>query len=121
MYGDSLLLAMSSIFSISPVFGTESWVMVKPLAFGSRWGLSGYPIEGKYMDEIYRPVWERMGFWKKVSPGENYITAVNTPFLSRDGDLQFNTQDYLSTEKHQKKLNRKLKKLKPGVYKLNRE
>jgi hypothetical protein len=121
MYGDSLFLALSSIFSTSPVFGTESWVMVKPLFFGNRWGISGYPIEGKYMDEIYRPVWERIGAWKKVAPGENTITAVHTPFLSRDGDLQLNTHDYLSTEKHQKKLNRKLKKLKPGVYKLNRK
>lgn len=74
MYGDSLLIAMSSIFQLSPVYGTESWVMVKPFLFGKQWGITGYPIDLKYMDEIYRPVWERIGAWKKVAAGEGFIT-----------------------------------------------
>jgi hypothetical protein len=119
MYGDSLLIAMSSIFRLSPVYGTESWVMVKPLLFGKQWGIAGYPIDLKYMDEIYRPVWERIGTWKKVAAGEGFITQVHTPFISKDGELQFNEKDYLTVKKHKKRQLRKLKKLKPGVYKFN--
>lgn len=121
MYGDSLLIAMSSIFKLSPVYGTESWVMVKPFLFGKHWGIAGYPIEPKYLDEIYRPVWERIGAWKKVVAGDDTVNQVHTPFIGKNGDLLFNEQDYLSLEKHQKKQLRKLKKLKHGVYKLNRK
>jgi len=121
MFGDSLLLAMSSIFRLSPVYGTESWVMVKPFLFGKQWGIAGYPIESKYRDEIYRPVWERIGAWKKATAGNYNITSVITPFIGKDGELRFNDQDYLSLKKHQKRQLRKLKKLKPGVYDLHRK
>ena len=120
MHGDSLLIAMSSIFRLSTAYGTESWLMVKPFLFGKQRGIRGNPIELKYMDEIYRPVWERIGAWKKATPDEDIITQVHSPFISKDGDLQFNKLDYLSVKKHQKRQLRKLKKLKPDVFKLNR-
>jgi hypothetical protein len=118
MYGDSLLLAMGKIFSITPVYACESWVMVKPFLFGSSWGLSGNPPNGKFKDEIYKPVWEHMGSWKKVDPETGTIIPVHTPYLRSNGDLQFNSTDYLSVKKHQDKMNHKLKKLKPDKYKL---
>jgi hypothetical protein len=117
MYGDSLLLAMGEIFCISPVYASESWVMVKPFLFGSRWGLSGHPPDKKFKDVIYKPVWEHMGSWKKVDPETGTITPVHTPYLGSNGDLQFNSTDYLSVKKHQDKMNRKVKKLRPGFYK----
>ncbi len=119
MNGDSLLLAMGKIFSISPVYGCESWVMVKPFLFGSKWGLSGHPPDGKYMDEIYKPVWENMGYWTKVDPETRKLTQVHTPYISSDGDLKFNSNDYLSVQKRRDKMNRKVKKLKPGKYKMS--
>ena len=119
MNGDSLLLAMGKIFSISPVYGSESWVMVKPFLFGSKWGLAGHPPDIKYMDEIYKPVWEKMGSWKMVDPKTKTLTQVHTPYIGSSGDLKFNAADYLSVQKHLDKMNRKVKKLKPGKYKMS--
>jgi hypothetical protein len=119
MKGDSLLLAMGKIFSISPVYGSESWVMVKPFLFGSKWGLSGHPPDGKYMDEIYKPAWESIGSWKMADPKTKELMLVHTPYLGSNGDLKFNATDYLSVQKHQVKMKRKVKKLKPGKYKLS--
>lgn len=62
-----------------------------------------------------------MGAWKKVEPGDKIIKDVDTPFIGKEGELKFNEKDYLALEKNQKKQLRKLKKLKPGVYKLNRK
>jgi hypothetical protein len=121
MHVDSLLIAMSSIFRISHVFGSESRAMVKPMFLGCHWGISRYPTEGKYMDEIYEPVWERIGSWKKVDPGQKLLTPVQTPFTGSSGNLEFNKEDYLSLEKHKKKMQRKIKKLKPGKYHLSRK
>jgi hypothetical protein len=116
MLGDSLLLAMSSIFSLSPIYGSESWIMVKPFNFGKEKGLSGFPIERRFTDEIYRPAWQSIGSWKKVEPGTQKLIPVHTAYLGKSGSLEFNQSDYLSSVKNQKKVNRKMKKLKPGRY-----
>jgi hypothetical protein len=121
MAGDSLLLQMGEIFQISPVYGCPSWVMAKPLSFGRRWGISGYPIERKYMDEIFRPVWERLGQWKRVPAGEQRIEDVPTPFLTPTGALQMDGRSYQSLSRNKRRMEKKLKHLKPGMYRLGRK
>jgi len=71
------------------------------------------------MDEIYEPAWKKVGSWKKVDPGQKSLTPVQIPFTGSSGNLELNKEHYLSLEKHQKKIQRKIKKLKPGKYHLS--
>src|SRR6185295_20220137 len=61
MNGDSLLMAMGVYFPKSSVYATGSWVMTTPVLFGHEWALVGHPLEGKFWDDIYYPVWTTMG------------------------------------------------------------
>jgi hypothetical protein len=119
MDGDSLMRAIASVFSISGVYATDSWVMTRPFMFGRKWALAGYPLENKFRDEIYKPVWERMGNWKTIEPGSSAIKPIHTAYLTGDGGLAFNERDYLSSMDNQKKMKKKVAKLKPGLYHLD--
>jgi hypothetical protein len=121
MAGDSLLLQMGEIFQISPVYGCPSWVMAKPFCFGSRWGISGFPPGRKYMDEIYRPVWERLGQWKRVPAGQKIIEDVPTPYLTRGGGFEVDGNTYQSLSRNKRRMEKKLRQLKPGLYRLGTE
>jgi hypothetical protein len=116
MNGDSLLLQLGKAFTLTPVLASESWVMTKPFMFGSKWGISGYPLEHRFRDELFRPVWERLGMWRILEPGANEVKPVNTVSLSGKGDIRFNESNYLDREKHKKKQGKNLSKLEPGLY-----
>lgn len=121
MDGDILLLSVASLFPGSRVYGCESWIMVKPFMFGRKWGIAGYPLASRYRDIIYYPAWERMGKWKVAETGRNETVSVITPYLTRNGDLAFNSGEYLSVRKHRKKLHRTLRRLRPGMYRADKK
>lgn len=118
MYGDSLLKGIGNIFKGSFIYACKSWVMAKPLIFGSKNALAGYPLDRQYKDAIFLPVWERMGKWEMYSTALGSIEPINTIYLSADGDIEIRSHNYLSQKKAQRKLGRNLRKLRPGLYTL---
>jgi len=116
MNGDSLMMAMGTIFPRSSIYATESWVMTTPILFGHSWALAGHPLERRCWDEIYKPVWTSMGNWYRYSLRNGVIEKVNTVYLDRNGALKLNEADYLDADNHQKKMEANLKKLGPNRY-----
>ncbi|PWU00364.1 MAG: hypothetical protein C5B52_09045 [Bacteroidetes bacterium] len=118
MKGDSLMIGMGNIFKHSTIYGSESWVMNKPFLFGRKWGLAGYPLEGKIRDELYRPVWEHLGVWKVYNPQTKELKEINTIYLTSTGDIRINEITYQETPKGSRKMKKHLEKLKPDVYRI---
>lgn len=118
MDGDSLIIAMGSIFPQSRIYATESWIMTSPLLFGHSWALAGHPLEGKFWDEIYRPVWKGMGNWYLYSGQSGQIVQVNTIYLDRHGALKLNEKNWLDARNHRRKMESNLEKLAPNRYKV---
>jgi hypothetical protein len=121
MLGDSLVRAMASIFSLSPIYASKSWIMVKPFMFGQQWGISGFPKQSRFKDEIFRPAWEMTGQWNMVPAGSRTVVSAGTPYLSVSGDLVFLENDYQSVSRHQQRIQKRMKKLRPGVYRADRK
>lgn len=121
MRGDSLVQDMAGLFTLSPVYASKSWIMVKPFLFGRRWGISGFPRSSRYKDEIFKPAWERTGQWISVAPGSNAVVSAGTPFISRNGDIIFPENEYQSVGKHRRKIEKRMKKLRPSVYNMERK
>jgi|GEM_PF-669224 len=116
MNGDSLMLAVSRSFPNTPILGSESWVMTKPFMFGSRTGINGFPFAKHFRDTIFRPVWERLGQWKQLSPGGTSPEPVRSVSLSGGGDIRFNERDYLDKERARRKQKKHLSNLEPDLY-----
>lgn len=121
MRGDSLLQSMASIFSLSPVYACKSWIMVKPFMFGRRWGLAGFPRRSRFLDEIYRPAWERTGQWSMVPSGSREVVSIGTPYLSAGGNLVSQEQTYQSVPKHRTSAEKHIKRLRAGMYDVDRK
>ena len=116
MRGDSLMIAMGTIFPRSSIYATESWVMTTPILFGHSWALAGHPLESRCWDEIYKPVWTSMGNWYRYSLRSGVIEKVNTVYLDRNGALKLNVVDFLDAGNHRAKMEANLKKLGPNRY-----
>ncbi len=116
MQGDSLLLQLGKAFPRTPILASQSWVMTKPFMFGSKWGISGYPLGRRFRDEIFRPVWEQLGNWRMLDPDSGTVRDVNTVSLTSIGDIRFNDINYIDQKKHLRKRSKNLAKLKPGLY-----
>ena len=118
MNGDSLMMCVGNLLPQSNVYGCESWIMCKPGFFSRHsYGLSGYPLQKRFRDVIFEPVWEHMGIWNHFSTNSGKIETVNTIALNTKGALRFKSLNYLSKRKSQKLLARHLKRLQQGVYK----
>ncbi len=118
MNGDSLIIGMAKIFDGATVYGTEGWVMTKPGTFHAYgYALSGFPIQRKFKDEIYRPVWENLGVWNCYSTTTQKFERINSVALTRTGAIHVKSVPYLGHEKYQKRQARNLEKLEAGVIK----
>ena len=111
MYGDSLMIGLSHILNGSTVFGSESWVMMKPGIFKNSYAFAGHPWGKKYRDQILEPVWKRLGKWNKYCGRQKKIQEVNTISLNKFADLAINQKNYQHKKRIQKTIQRKLKKL----------
>lgn len=116
MYGDSLMIGLSHILGGTIVYGSESWVMMKPGFFQEGYALAGYPLGKKTMDIIFKPVWYRMGQWNQYLPGTTGITPINTVGLNGRGEAVINEYTY-QTERIRRKIHKKVARLKPGLWK----
>jgi hypothetical protein len=118
MNGDSLMIGMADVLTGATIYGTEGWVMTKPGIFCKHsYALAGYPLQKRFKDEVYKPVWEHMGMWHSYSSLTKKFETVNTLALTRMGTIRVKSVTYLDKEKCKRRLERNLGKLKPGLLK----
>lgn len=119
MNGDSLLIGMGKIFAQASVYASKSWVMAKPGIFSNKFGFAGYPLQKRFLDKVYEPVWYTLGDWSQYSTLTNEIKKVPTVALNRWGDIRFRARNYSDLKKVKKTVAQKTKKLKPGLAKFS--
>lgn len=102
MNGDSLMIGLGNIFNKSTIYASKSWVMYKPGIFSNKFGLAGYPLNKKFRDSVYLPVWERLGEWRSYSEMNGGFKNVNTVTLNRWGDIRFCNRNYPDLSKAKK-------------------
>ena len=118
MNGDSLMIGLAHVMRNATIYGTEGWVMTKPGIFKKHsYALAGYPLQKRFKDEVYRPVWEHMGIWHSYSSRTNSFQTTNTLSLTRTGTIHVKAVTYLARKKSKERLAKNLKKLRPNVLK----
>jgi hypothetical protein len=118
MNGDSLMIGLANVLPNATIYGTEGWVMTKPGIFKRHsYALAGYPLQKRFKDEVYKPVWEHMGIWHSYSSRTNSFQTTNTLSLTRTGAIHVKAVTYLDREKSKERLDKKLKKLRPNLLK----
>jgi hypothetical protein len=118
MNGDSLMMGLGDIFSKSTIYASESWVMAKPGTFTNSFGFAGWPMQKRFKDRIYAPVWERIGKWRKYSKKDGELKSISTVALDGKGDIHTRYRDYKNSHKSRKKIAKTLQSLQPGLAKL---
>ena len=117
MNGDSLMIAIGSVFTQSSIFGCESWVMTKPGLFLKRAAVAGFPGRKLFRDVCYQPAWENMGKWNEYNAATNNFFGVNPVTLDMYGNAIVRTLPYCEKEDVKKDIIKKLGKLEQGLYK----
>ncbi len=117
MNGDSLMIGLGDIFNNSTIYASESWVMAKPGIFTNSFGFAGWPLQKRFKDSVYAPVWERIGEWRKYSKENGELKNISTVALDRNGDIHTRLRDYNNFKKSKKKIAKTLKDLKPALAK----
>jgi hypothetical protein len=115
MNGDSLMIGLGNIFTRSSIYASESWVMAKPGIFKNRFGFAGYPLNKKFKDRVYAPVWERIGIWKQYSLQSGKIRSVPTIALDNRGNIKCNKAYYNNWKKTRNRIAKVSKRLRPGL------
>jgi hypothetical protein len=117
MNGDSLMIAIGSIFNQSSVFGCESWVMTKPGLFLKRAAVAGFPGRKLFRDICYQPAWKNMGKWNEYNAATNNFSNVNPITLDMYGNAIVRTLPYSEKDDVKKSIIKNLGKLEQGLYK----
>lgn len=118
MNGDSLMIGLANLLPKATIYGTEGWVMTKPGIFHKHsYALAGYPLQKRFKDDVYRPVWEHMGIWHSYSTITKKFEIINTLSLTRMGSIHIKEVSYLEKEKSRQRLEKNLAKLKTGMLK----
>jgi len=118
MNGDSLMIGLANVLPTATIYGTEGWVMTKPGIFKKHsYALAGYPLQKRFRDEVYKPVWEHMGIWHSYSTLTKKLDTVNTLSLTRMGTIHVKAVSYLEKEKSKDRQQKNIAKLKPGLLK----
>ncbi|HEV8506962.1 MAG TPA: hypothetical protein VGQ53_16235 [Chitinophagaceae bacterium] len=118
MNGDSLMIGLANLLPTATIYGTEGWVMTKPGIFRQHsYALAGYPLQKRFKDEVYKPVWEHLGIWHSYSTTTKRFEVINTLSLTRMGSIHVKEVTYLDREKSKQRLEKNLAKLRPGLLK----
>jgi hypothetical protein len=118
MNGDSLMIGLANLLPTATIYGTEGWVMTKPGIFHKHsYALAGYPLQKRFKDEVYKPVWEHMGIWHSYSTITKKFDVINTLSLTRMGSIHVKEVTYLDKEKSKQRLEKNLAKLRAGLLK----
>ena len=115
MNGDSLMIGLGDIFTKSSIYASESWVMAKPGIFKNRFGFAGYPLSKRFKDNVYAPVWERLGKWKQYSLTAGAILDIPTIALDNLGNIHLNKAYYHNRKKAKNKIAKVSKQFRPGL------
>ncbi|MGH2647881.1 MAG: hypothetical protein ACRDE8_09955 [Ginsengibacter sp.] len=115
MNGDSLMIGLGDIFSRSVIYASESWVMAKPGIFTNKFGFAGYPLQKRFKDSVYAPVWQRIGKWRQYSKSDGELKNISTISLDRSGNIHTRYRDYNTFYKSRKEITKALKNLKPAL------
>lgn len=105
MNGDSLMIGLGKIFQGSNIYGSESWVMVKPGMFNDNFALAGYPLGKRYKKDYYQPAWEELGNWNMYNSEIDAIVPVNTVGLNKQGSITIRMRNYQDLGKGKKAAN----------------
>ena len=119
MNGDSLMVGIGSIFKNTTIYASESWVMAKPGIFKDKYGFAGYPLNKRFKDSVYAPVWERIGKWRSFSVRSGELINIPTIGLDRSGNINIRDGYYNDFKKAKNKIAKTLKELKPGLAKFS--
>ncbi len=117
MNGDSLMMNLGKIFSQSIIYACESWVMTKPGLFRKKASVVGHPMAKLYKDIVYRPAWENMGRWNEYNALKESFCAVNPVTMDIYGNLVIRSDSYTGKMSVKKKIEKTIKKLRPGLLK----
>lgn len=115
MNGDSLMKGLGKIFNRSTIYASESWVMTKPGLFHKKAAVAGYPREKCYKDIVYRPAWENMSKWNEYNAATESFCTVNPVAMDADGNMMVLSDNATDKDKTKKKIEKNLKKLRPGL------
>jgi hypothetical protein len=116
MNGDSLMIGVGKIFSGSTIYGSESWVMMKPGIFNDNFGFAGYPLGKKYRTKYWQPVWERLGKWNRYNAECRTIESINTVALNNQGAITVRARNYQELKKGKNAIESNLAKLQNTGY-----
>src|SRR4030095_13481550 len=118
MNGDSLIIGLANLLPAATIYGTEGWVRTKPGVFSKHsYALAGYPLQKRFKDEVYKPVWEHMGIWHSYSTLTKKFETINTLSLTRMGTIHVKSVSYLEKEQSRDRQQKNIAKLKPGLLK----
>ncbi len=117
MNGDSLMIALGSIFAKAKIYGSESWVMTKPGLFEKKCSVAGFPGRKLFLDICYQPAWENVGKWNEYNPAAGTFKQVNPVILDKNGSMHISAVKYSGNTVITAAIVKKLSKLGPGLYK----
>ncbi len=117
MNGDSLMMGLGDIFSKSTIYASESWVMAKPGIFTNGFGFAGWPLQKRFKDSVYAPVWQRIGKWRQYAKEDGEIKSISTVALDREGNIHTRIRNYNNFYKSRKKIAKELRSLQPALAK----
>ena len=117
MNGDSLMISLGKLIRNGTVYGSESWVMSKPGLFWRRPAVGGNPGRKLFLDICYEPAWKTIGVWNEYNTSNNSFTRINPVTLDAKGNLLIRGLPYTVEKNAQKDINKKLEKLRTGLYK----
>ncbi len=112
MNGDSLMMGMGKIFFGATIYGSESWVMMKPGIYNNNFGFAGYPLGKTYRTTYWKPVWERLGKWNKYNVLLGKLESINTVALNNEGIIKVRSRNYQDLYKGKKSVWKNLLMLK---------
>ncbi len=117
MDGNTLMIALGEIFNHGQVFASESWVMSKPGLFRRKAAVGGHPGRKLFYDSCYQPAWEMIGIWNQYNAATDEFQRSNPVALDKSGNLVVRGESFEKEKNISGTIRKKLKKLKPGVFK----
>jgi hypothetical protein len=116
MNGDSLMMGMGRLFNRATIYGSESWVMIKPGMFNDKFGLAGYPLGKRYRTNYWKPVWHRLGQWNQYKASTGIFEPVKTISIDSEGRINVRKRNYQDLTKGKKAVEKNLTRLEPVSY-----
>ena len=113
------MMVLSGLLNGSTVYGSESWVMMKPGTFKNGYAFAGFPPGKKFKDKTFEPAWKKVGVWNQYSSKTKIFRSIPTVSLNEFAELKVMKKHFHHKGKKEKRLARKVKQLKPDLYTLN--